>query len=172
MKGKRKRVGSAWGRALGTFARGAGRVVNGATQVALASAIGNAVGGSAGGSASIRPVIIGDAYGGGVVSLPYDLGGTARDSHYIEVKAGSPAYILVTDLPDTVKGVDAVTEMPAEQIAEFADVAAPKPALGISEEELSRLMSEGTEEDIRAAMPRMSPAMRRIAEQVLAGGRN
>lgn len=164
LKGKRKKVGSAWGRALGTFARGIGRVVNGATQVA----IGNAVGGSG----SIRPVIISDAYGGGVLTLPSDLGGTARDNHYIEVKAGTSAYLLVTDLPDSVKGVDAVTEMPPEQIAEFADVAAAKPALGISEEELSRLMSEGTADDIRAALPRMSPQMRRIAEQVLAGGRD
>lgn len=164
LKGKRKKVGSAWGRALGTFARGVGRVANGAAQVA----IGNAVGGSN----AIRPVFISDAYGGGIVTLPTDLGGTARDNSYIEVKAGTSAYLLVTDLPDSVKGVDAVTEMPPEQIAEFADVAAAKPALGISEEELSRLMSEGTDDDIRAALPRMSPQMRRIAEQVLANGRD
>lgn len=161
LKGKRKRVGSGWARALGGFARGASRVVNGAAQVA----IGNAIGGG-----GMRPVIISDAYGGGAVTLPYDLSGTARDGHYIEVKAGTTAYVLVTDLPDTIKGVDAVTEMPVEQIAEYADVSKPERALGISEEELSRLMSDGTPEEIRAALPRMTPDMRRIAEQVIAQG--
>ena len=68
------------------------------------------------------------------------------------------------------QGVDAVTEMPAERIEEYADVSKPKPSLGISEEELSHLMGEGTADEIRAALPRMSPEMRRVAEAVLAGG--
>jgi hypothetical protein len=75
---------------------------------------------------------------------------------FVEVSAGAAAYALVTDLPKEAQGVD---PQPAEENQ------AGGPAL--SEEELANLLSEGSPGRIRAALPRMTPDLRRIAETVL-----
>ena len=81
--------------------------------------------------------------------------------------AGTPGYVLVTDLPSVIDGKDAAPEMSNDTLASLTDVDATRPATGLSERELADLLANGSAEQIRAAMPRMSPEMRKIAEAVL-----
>ncbi len=72
---------------------------------------------------------------------------------FIYVPAGAQAFVMITDLPASVEGSDAST------LNSTSD---------LTDEELTRLVTEGTPAQIRAALPRMNPELRRIAEQVLA----
>jgi hypothetical protein len=72
---------------------------------------------------------------------------------FLYVRAGSQAYVLVTDLPASAEGRDAATIVDSGEL---------------TDDELMRLISEGSPEQIRAAMPRMNPDLRRLAETVLA----
>jgi hypothetical protein len=74
---------------------------------------------------------------------------------FVEAPAGSTAFVLVTDLPKEVRGSDAqpVNENGGGQ--------------SLRDEELANLLTDGSPEQIRAALPRMTPELRRIAEAVL-----
>jgi hypothetical protein len=72
---------------------------------------------------------------------------------FLYVRAGSQAYVLVTDLPASAEARDAATIVDSGEM---------------TDDELMRLITEGTPEQIRAAMPRMNPDLRRLAETVLA----
>jgi hypothetical protein len=60
---------------------------------------------------------------------------------------------MVTDLPDTSKGVDADPEK----------YLAGEEQGSLSDEELAKLLSEAAPQQIKAALPRMTPDMRRVA---------
>jgi hypothetical protein len=60
---------------------------------------------------------------------------------------------MVTDLPETKKGIDAD---PTKE-----------PEATLSDEELAELLSSGDPSKIKAAMPRMTPEMRQVAELVV-----
>ena len=79
---------------------------------------------------------------------------------FVEVPAGKAAFALVTDLPKEVRGArpPPVTDN------------AGAPSLG--DEELANLLTDGSPEQIRAALPRMSPELRQIAEAVLKESNN
>jgi hypothetical protein len=82
---------------------------------------------------------------------------------FIFVRAGAPGFVMITDLPHAIEGRDAPT----------LDAQGGQ----ITDEELSRLLTDARPEEIRAALPRMSPELRRVAEALLAqeargGGRN
>jgi hypothetical protein len=79
---------------------------------------------------------------------------SGNQREFVEIAAGAPAYVIVTDLPKTGVGVDAQP---------FAD---GRNSL-LSDEEMADLLSTGSPEKIRAAMPRMSPELRRVAEMAL-----
>jgi hypothetical protein len=85
---------------------------------------------------------------------------------FVEVPAATPAYLLITRLPEQAPGVD--TPQAAAGMAENPTSASnnngDKP---LSDEEVARLMISGSPEEIRAAMPRMSPELRQLAETVL-----
>jgi hypothetical protein len=85
---------------------------------------------------------------------------------FVEVPAASPAYILITRLPEQTQGVDTppVTAGTAENLT---TVSKNNDGTALSDEEIAALMESGTPEAIRAAMPRMSPELRRIAEMTL-----
>jgi hypothetical protein len=134
LKGKRRQISGRWSRAFN-------KVLNVAPGIAQAALARN------GGTAVIVPT-------GGATS---DLIGTGSLSferrEFVEVEAGSPGYVMVTDLPDTNKGVDADPEKylaGAEQGS-------------LSDEELAKLLSEGAPQQIKAAMPRMNSEMRKVA---------
>jgi hypothetical protein len=78
----------------------------------------------------------------------------ASRREFVEVPAGTPAFVMITDLPKEAQVVD------ADQLAEGN-------AEPLTNEELAELLSSDSPEKIRAAMPRMTPELRRIAEAVL-----
>jgi hypothetical protein len=78
---------------------------------------------------------------------------TISNREFVEVEAGSTGYVMVTGLPQTKKGVDAD---PTEETE-----------MTLSDEELAELLSSGDPAKIKAAMPRMTPEMRKVADLVV-----
>jgi hypothetical protein len=142
LKGKRRQMTSRWSRAINYSLQ----VAPGIVQAALSRN---------GGTTVIVPV-------SGSASELIPSGNTDR-REFVEVQAGATGYVLVTDLPDQIKGVDAD---PTEHLAEAAGVTkvAQKE---LSDSELAELLANGTPAEIREAMPRMNPAMRGIAALAL-----
>ena len=158
MRGRRRSLSSAWSRAfsrIGTFA------VNVAGL--MLSGLGN------------NSVVVSDAYGYRVVNpVSSELSGlisertNQQQRGFVEVAAGTQGYVMVTDLPQEIRGVDALAELSAKDLAERSDANGVRASTGLSERELADLLSSGSPEQIRASMPRMTAAMRRIAEAVIA----
>jgi hypothetical protein len=122
-------------------------------------------------AASGRPIVITDAYSM-ANPLGYELGSLAggranNQNSFVEVSAGTPGYVMIDRLPQEIKGVDALGEMTAADLAERADADRRRAATGLSEREMAELLSSGTSEQIKAALPRMTPELRRVAEAVL-----
>jgi hypothetical protein len=90
-----------------------------------------------------------------------------RRPRFVEVVAGTPGYVLVTDLPTAIKGTEAGAEQDVQSLAALSDVDAVRPATGITEREFAELIANGSPEEIRAKLPRMPPEMRKIALAVL-----
>ena len=141
--GRRRQVKGTWSRVLGGM-RDAGAIALGA--------IGNRR--SGGGT-----VIISDQASKASGILTDELSGLVSDKRradeFIEVAAGTTGFVLVTDLPDEISNTDRLAQN-------------SKSATGLSESELADIFSEGKPEKIRAALPRMTPAFRELAEKVLA----
>jgi cytoskeletal protein RodZ len=142
--GQRRKVKGAWSRVL------AGLREVGAS---AASVIGSRRSGGT--------VVISDSQAKASGILSQELGGITRgdSGEFVEISAGTNAYVLVTDLPDEVSDSDKLAQN-------------SKSTTGLSDEELANLFSEGSAEKIRAALPRMTPEFRRLAEQALAGMEN
>jgi hypothetical protein len=106
--------------------------------------------------------------GGTIVNVPNAVSpelqgfapGVVNAREFVEVSAGAAAFVLVTDLPKEIRGV-----APQPGADESGD--AP-----LGDEELAKLVTDGSPEQIRAALPRMSPELRRIAEAVLRESNN
>ena len=157
IRGKRRKMSSGWSRALSKL---------GEAGLSIASSFAGSVG--------RRPIVINDAlgsYGGRVTSeLDGVLVGGDRNS-FVEVAAGSSGYMMITELPDSVEGVDALSRLSGQDVEERSSVDQPRKTTGISERELAELIQSGGQEQIREAMPRMTPQMRRIAQAVIDGDR-
>jgi hypothetical protein len=136
LKGKKRKIGGALAPVLN-------RVANGALAIGQAAL-------SKGGTTVIVP-------GGSLTGYGSDFGlsqSAVSRREFVEVPAGAPAYVMVTDLPKEVRGVD-------------ADPAVQDGGAGLTDEELADLLSKGTPEQIREALPRMPPDMRKVAELTL-----
>jgi hypothetical protein len=72
---------------------------------------------------------------------------------------------MVTTLPADVKGVDAEADHLAQ--GSGTTMASNNQEGVLTQEELAQLLTSGDPTQIREALPRMSPPMRRIAETVL-----
>ena len=158
MRGRRRSLTSAWSRAFS-------RVGTSAVNVAglMLSGLGR------------NSVVVSDAYGYRVVNpVTSELSGLVSERTnqqqrgFVEVSAGTQGYVMVTDLPQEIRGVDALGGLSAKDLAERSDVNGVRVSTGLSERELADLLSSGSVEQIRAALPRMTPEMRRIAEAVIA----
>src|SRR5262249_10448428 len=68
----------------------------------------------------------------------------ASSREFVVVSAGTPAFVMITDLPKEAQGVD-------------ADALAKGNGQALKDEELAELLSSDSPEKIRAAMPRMTP---------------
>lgn len=152
--GRRRTVKSAWSRVLAGLRESAS---------VAASAIGNRRSGRG-------TIVISDstAKASGVLSNEFSalVGGRGRKSdEFVEVAAGTNAYILVTDLPDEISSVDALERNSNNLAGNFNN--RPNLETGLTDEETADLFAQGSPEKLRAALPRMTPRFRRLAEQAL-----
>ncbi|HEV7680524.1 MAG TPA: hypothetical protein VGO68_00260 [Pyrinomonadaceae bacterium] len=158
LKGKRRQLDGGWARMLGKVGTAALNVT------------GALVGGRGNGT-----VIISDGLRTRAVNPVTDeisgvIGGELDQKQrrgFVEVEAGTSGYVMVTDLPTSIKGTEPSPDLNEETLAALTDVDAARPATGLSERELADLLATGSPEEIRAAMPRMTPEMRKIAAAVL-----
>src|SRR5262245_5493734 len=142
LKGKRRQMSGRWSRAFNQILR----IGPGLAQAALSRNSGTTV---------IVPT--------GNALLPS--GDNVDRREFVEVQGGAPGYILVTDLPDQIKGVDS---KPADYLAETPVTAPTKDAQSaLNNSELAELLVSGTPEKIKEAMPRMTPELRRIASLIV-----
>lgn len=161
IRGRRRSLTSAWSRAFNRV---------GASAVNVAGLMLNGLGRNS--------VVVSDAYGYRLVNpVTSELSGLVgeranlQQQGFIEIPAGAQGYVMVTDLPQEIRGVDALGELSAKDLAERSDVNGVRASTGISEHESADLLSSGSVEQIRAALPRMTPEMRRIAEALIAESR-
>jgi hypothetical protein len=131
LQGKRRQVSSRWARVLG-------RVATGAVSLGQAAL-------SRGNSTTV--VLPGAV-------APELIPNVASRREFVEVPAGTPAFVMITDLPKEAQTVE-------------ADPLADGNGEALTDEELAELLSSDSPEKIRAAMPRMTPELRRVAEAVL-----
>ena len=131
LQGKRRQISSRWARVLG-------RVATGAVSLGQAAL-------SHGNSTTV--VLPGEV----ATELTPSV---ASRREFVEVTAGTPAFLMITELPKEGQGIDAdpFTEGGGETL---------------TDEELAEVLSSESPEKIRAALPRMTPELRRIAEAVL-----
>ncbi len=135
LKGKRRRISSRWASAL-------------ARAIPVATALGQAALSRGNATTIVLP-------GAVAPELTSSLTAVNR-REFVEVSAGTPAFLLITNLPKEARGID------AESVEEVT-----KGEGALTDEELAALLESGTPEQIRATMPRMSPELRQIAEMVL-----
>ena len=166
LRGRKRQLHSRWSRAARLAGASALDVLG-----ALASSVGR------------RPIVISDVYGQRTISpftqeLNHSVAGN-RNGGFVEVPANTPGYVLVLTMPRSVQGVDAQPDGFSTNLSENISVSDlqrlaaeqnDNSASQISDAELSELLTTGSPAQIRAALPRMSPAMRKVAEQVLAQG--
>lgn len=146
MQGKRRRMDSRWLRVLGTAANTGLRLVE--------SALGR------NGTTIVLPSAQA-AYGSELSTLQ-----NQDRREFIEIQAGRPGYVMLTELPPDVKGVEALEQMDGVQLSNTLELNG-ETSTGLSEAELAELISTGSTAQIRAMLPRMTPQMRRIAESLL-----
>jgi len=158
LKGKSRQVDNRWTRVLSQLGNAA---------VAVTSA---ALGGRSNGT-----VVISDGARSSLINPVSDeLNGLLdaqsdrnRRTEFVEVIAGTPGYVMVTALPAAIKGTNLNTEPDAKSLAALSDIDAIRPATGLSEREFAELIANGSPEEIKATLHRMSPEMRKIALAVL-----
>ncbi|MDQ3665786.1 MAG: hypothetical protein M3410_04140, partial [Acidobacteriota bacterium] len=158
LKGKRRQLDGGWVRALGLLGNAAldvtGALLSGRGRDTVVISDGLR-------TRTINPVT--DEISG-VLGSELD---RRQGRSFVEVVAGTPGYVMVTDLPAVIKGTEATPELDSESLASLTDVDTARPTTGLSERELAELLASGSPEQIRAAMPRMSSEMRKIAAAVL-----
>ena len=153
IRGKRRKMSGGWSRALSKLGEA-----------------GLSIAGAFAGSIGKRPIVINDAFGSYGDRVTSELDGVllGRDRNsFVEVAAGSSGYMMITELPDSVQGVDALSRLSSQDMEERSSVDQPRKTTGISEHELAELIQTGNRKQIQEAMPRMTPEMRRIAEAVI-----
>lgn len=153
VRGKRRHMQSAWSRAFGWLRRTAEGAVDQAARNWVSRRVGD-------GETIVIPGFGGASFGAQFTSA-------AQDRAFVEVAAGTQCYVMVSELPAAVEGVDALVELPPDEIAEYADVAKANRATGLPDSELAEIVSSGDRDAIRRALPRMTPEMRRVAEAAL-----
>ncbi len=156
VRGKRRKMSSGWSKVLGKL---------GEASLSIA--------GSLAGSVGRRPVIITDAFGGAGSRVTSEFDGVLLNKDrnvFVEVAAGTSCYVMITELPEAIQGVDALAKFSGRDVESRADSDQRRDATGISEHELAELIQSGDPERIKLALPRMTPEMRRVAEAVMGQG--
>ena len=159
LKGKRRQLDGGWTRALGSIGAAAldmtGALIGGRGRDTVVISDGLR-------TRAINPVT--DELSG-VIGAEMD---RKQRKGFVEVEAGTPGYVMVTDLPAAIKGIEASPDLDAESVATLTDVDTARTATGLSDRELAELLSSGTPQEIRVAIHKMTPEMRKVAEIFLA----
>ena len=146
IRGERKQVGNKWKNAIA-------KLTNAGVQLGSAYLLGRK-----GGSYGYYPMP--SNYGVGVESQDVN----NSNLSFVSITAGTQGYVMVSDLPPPVEGIEAKGYSDSSSNQKTA----PQSQNGqLSDEEVAKLFTEGTPEEIKAALPRMSPRLRAIAEEVL-----
>lgn len=141
LRGKRRRVSPAWVKVLDRAAQSGTQILTGVL----------------GRNSSV--IVASDPYGTYRSTGGYDGSQLQSNRTFVEVPAGTVGFVLVTTLPEPDKdgsylaGGDRAHEDHAEGT--------------VPEAELAELLAEADPEKIRAALPRMNPELRRVAQAVL-----
>jgi len=159
LRGRKHSLNSGWSRALKIAGAGVVEALS-----TVAATVGN------------RPVYVGDVYGYGAprvtAPLTRELNGLAYRqgrAGFVEVPANTAGYVFVMTPPREIEGVDADPNTSADELRRMSDAGQARTGGQLSEAELVELMTNGSADDIRRALPRIRPEMRRVAEAVLAG---
>ena len=157
LRGRKHSLNSGWSRALRIAGAGVVEALS-----TVAATIGN------------RPVYAGDIYGYSAPRmaspLMREINGLAYRqgrAGFVEVPANTAGYIFVMTSPREIQGVDA-GDVNTDELRRMSDTGQARAGGQLSEAELVELMTNGNPDDIRRALPRMTPEMRRVAEAVLA----
>ena len=153
VRGKRRKMSSGWSKVLGKL---------GEASLSIAGSLASSVG--------RRPVIITDAFGGAGSRVTSEFDGVLLNKQrnvFVEVAAGTSCYVMITELPEAIQGVDVLAKFSGRDVESRADSDQRRDATGISEHELAELIQSGDPERIKLALPRMTPEMRCVAEAVM-----
>lgn len=108
-------------------------------------------------------IVLGGTNGiGGEVSSV--IRGSNQNDNYVVVKAGTEAYVLITDLPDG--------QQKGDLNASLDDKKNQIPGLNLSEAEMAEILVTDDANKIRAAFLKMSPKFRELALQAMEKGKN
>lgn len=151
-KGERKSI-KGWGaRFLLGLREASGQAVN-----VLAARGGNGRGGTI--------VLNGTSGLGGEMSRV--IRGDSQENSFVVVKAGTEAYILITDLPAEQRGDENSDEF--EKLA--GGTGGQLPGINLTEPEMAEILSTDDPNKIRAALLKMSPQFRALAIKALEEGK-
>lgn len=91
--------------------------------------------------------------------------GNSQENSFVVIKAGTEAYVLITDLPAEKRSDNAYEN---EKLAETSN---QLPGLNLSESEMADILSTDDPNKIRAALLKMSPQFRALAIKAMDEGR-
>ncbi len=130
---------------------------------ALREVGGNAVNVLSSGGRRGGTIVLGGTNGvGGEVSSV--IRGDNQSDSFVVVKAGTEAYVLITDLPREKQNADLNESL--------ADTEAEIPGLNLSEAEMAEILVTDDANKIRAALLKMSPNQRTLVLQAMEKGKN
>jgi hypothetical protein len=145
-KGERKSIKSWGARFLSGLREAGGQAVN-----VLA-----ARGGGRGGT-----IVLGGTGGlGGEMSSI--IRGDSQENSFVMVRAGTEAYVLITDLPAEGRG---------DELEKVADANNQFPGLNLNESEMAEILSTDNPNKLRAALLKMSPQFRVLAIKAIEEGK-
>jgi hypothetical protein len=142
LRGKRRRVSSAWVKVLDRAAQSGAQI--------LTSILGRRNG---------SVVVTTDPYGAYRSASGVDQSQIQDNRAFVEVPAGEVGFVLVTTLPEANKS--------DSHLAGADRLKDEERQIALPDSELAELLAEANPEQIRAALPRMNPELRRVAEMVL-----
>ena len=90
--------------------------------------------------------------------------GDSQENSFVVVRAGTEAYILITDLPDEQRSDD-------DEGNRLADANRQLPGINLSESEMAEILSTDDANKIRAALLKMSPQFRVLAIKAMEEGK-
>lgn len=91
--------------------------------------------------------------------------GNSQENSFVMVRAGTDAYVLITDLPKEQRGED------LSNTERLADSDNQLPGINLSESEMAEILSTDDPDKIRTALLKMSPEFRSLAIRAMEAGK-